>query len=166
MDCSTMARLASDMQQSACWPGRREFSMKKNLRTLLQGLLLAVTGCSIVAVPAWTADESQSDIAQRLDASTKALNEVMANPQKAIPGGIIRRATCVAVFPSTVQVAVLVGAKHGKGCATCRTATGWSAPAPLDISGGSWGAQLGGEPVDLVILITDQEGMEQFESGK
>ncbi len=140
--------------------------MKKITRNLLQSFLLAVTACSIVATTARAADESPSDVAQRLDASTKVLNEIMANSEKAIPNGIIRRATCVAVFPSTVQVAVLVGAKHGKGFATCRSGSGWSAPAPLDISGGSWGAQLGGEAIDLVIVITDEKGMQQLESGK
>ena len=90
----------------------------------------------------------------------------MTTPNKAIPEEIIKAATCVAVFPSTVQAAALVGAKHGKGVATCRTAGGWSAPAPLDISGGSWGAQLGGQEVDLVMAVTDDKGMEQLESGK
>jgi len=90
----------------------------------------------------------------------------MNTPNKAIPSGVMQRAVCVAVFPSTVQVAVLVGGKHGKGFATCRTGHGWSAPAPLDITGGSWGAQLGGEEVDLVMVITDEKGKEQLISGK
>jgi lipid-binding SYLF domain-containing protein len=140
--------------------------MEKIIRQLLQRFLLVAAACSILTPMGWAGDESQSDVTQRLDASAKVLNEVMADPQKAIPDGIIRRATCVAVFPSTVQVAVLVGAKHGKGFATCRAGSGWSAPAPLDISGGSWGAQLGGEAIDLVIIVTDEKGMQQLESGK
>ena len=140
--------------------------MEKITRKPLQSLLLAATVCSMMMAAGWAADENQADVAQRLAASAKVLNEVMADPQKAIPEGIIQRATCVAVFPSTVQVAVLVGGQHGKGFATCRTGNGWSAPAPMDISGGSWGAQLGGEAIDLVIVVTDQKGMQQLESGK
>lgn len=108
----------------------------------------------------------QSDLSKRLAESSKVLDEVMSTPNKAIPTGVISRASCIAVFPSTVQVAVLVGGKHGKGFATCRTANGWSAPAPLDISGGSWGAQLGGQSVDLVLVVTDAKGVQQLESGK
>lgn len=108
----------------------------------------------------------QSGLAKRLAASTKVLDEVMATPAHAIPTGIIRNARCVVVFPSTVQVAILVGGKHGKGFATCRTSGGWSPPAPLDISGGSWGAQLGGQEVDLVVIVTDDKGMQQLEAGK
>ena len=36
----------------------------------------------------------------------------------------------------------------------------------LDISGGSWGAQLGGQEVDLVLVVTDEKGMRELESGK
>jgi lipid-binding SYLF domain-containing protein len=122
----------------------------------------------ILGASTWAADNNkdQSDLAQRLTASAKVLDQVMATPEKAIPTGIISSARCVAVFPSTIQVAVLVGAKHGKGFATCRTSNGWSAPAPLDISGGSWGAQLGGQAVDLVLIVTDDKGVQQLESGK
>jgi lipid-binding SYLF domain-containing protein len=122
-------------------------------------MLMLVLGWS------WAADD-QSDIAKRLAASAKVLDDVMATPNKSIPKGVIQRAQCVAVFPSTVQVAVLVGAKHGKGFATCRTANGWSAPAPLTIAGGSWGAQLGGQEVDLVLVVTNDKGMQQLVSGK
>lgn len=114
----------------------------------------------------WGQDETASDIGKRFTASATVLETIMSTPDKAIPNGVMQRAVCVAVFPSTVQVAVLVGGKHGKGFATCRTSHGWSAPAPLDITGGSWGAQLGGEEVDLVMVITDEKGKEQLLSGK
>ena len=99
-------------------------------RLLLAALIVLV---SMVSLGRAADTEEQSDLAKRLAASTQVLNEVMAAPGKSIPAGVITRAACIAVFPSTIQVAVLVGAKHGKGFATCRTAKGWSAPAPLDI---------------------------------
>jgi lipid-binding SYLF domain-containing protein len=122
----------------------------------------------LVSGSGWTADNNkdQSEISKRLTESSKVLDEVMSSPKRAIPESVLQHAKCVAIFPSTVQVAVLVGAKHGKGFATCRTANGWSAPAPLDISGGSWGAQLGGQAVDLVLVVTDDKGMQELESGK
>jgi SH3 domain-containing YSC84-like protein 1 len=110
--------------------------------------------------------DDQSDIAKRIEASGRVLDEIMATPQKSIPKGVIERAQCVVVFPATVQVAVLVGAKHGKGFATCRTAHGWSAPAPLTVTGGSWGAQIGGQEVDLVLVVINDKGMKQLVSGK
>lgn len=133
-----------------------------------QGGLLFVLLFLLLSTAGWSAEnnDDQSQVSSRLAESAKVFDQVMASPKRAIPEGILHRARCVAIFPSTVQVAVLVGGKHGKGFATCRTAQGWSAPAPLDISGGSWGAQLGGQEVDLVLVVTDDKGMQELESGK
>jgi lipid-binding SYLF domain-containing protein len=70
------------------------------------------------------------------------------------------------VIPSMVKIAVGFGGNHGKGVATCRTASGWSAPAPVTITGGSWGLQLGGQAVDLVMIVTNDNGMQHLLSSK
>src|SRR5208282_901990 len=57
-------------------------------------------------------------------------------------------------------------AEGGRGVATCRTATGWSAPAFFAITGGSWGAQIGVEGVDLVMIIQNDRGMRDLMSSK
>ena len=72
------------------------------------------------------------------------LNEIMGTPDKAIPDKILGDAECIAVVPSMIKIAVGFGGNHGKGVATCRTKSGWSGPAPITITGGSWGLQLGG----------------------
>jgi SH3 domain-containing YSC84-like protein 1 len=127
--------------------------------------LLAV-GLMLLASIGWAANDEASDAAKRLEESAKVLDEVMSNPDTAIPNAVIRRAQCVVVFPSVVQAAIVVGGKGGNGFASCRTTEGWSAPAPLTIAGGSWGAQLGGESIDLVMIVTNDKGMQQLESGK
>jgi len=114
----------------------------------------------------WAADKDEADIAKRIDASAKVLNEIMATPDKAIPDKVMRNAKCIAVIPSMVKIAVGFGGNHGKGVATCRTETGWSAPAPITITGGSWGLQLGGQAVDLVMVVTNDQGMEHLLSSK
>jgi lipid-binding SYLF domain-containing protein len=113
---------------------------------------------------AWSADDKdRSDIDKRLDASAKVLDEIMATPDKAIPDKVMRDAKCVAVIPSMVKIAVGFGGSHGKGVATCRTESGaWSAPAPITITGGSWGLQLGGQAVDLVMVVTNANGMQHL----
>lgn len=90
----------------------------------------------------------------------------MAEKDKAIPDKIMSDAMCVAVVPSMVKIAVGFGGNHGKGVATCRTAHGWSAPAPLTITGGSWGLQIGGQAIDLVMLVMNQKGMDALLSSK
>jgi SH3 domain-containing YSC84-like protein 1 len=124
-------------------------------------LLLAAGMC-------WAADEEtkQSDIAKRIDTSAKVLDEIMATPDKAIPDKVMSNAQCVAVVPSMIKIAVGFGGSHGKGVATCRIANGWSAPAPITITGGSWGLQLGGQAVDLVMIVTNEHGMENLLASK
>jgi lipid-binding SYLF domain-containing protein len=121
-------------------------------------------GLLLLTSTSWSADsKDQSDIDKRLDASAKVLNEIMATPDKAIPDKVMSDAKCVAVIPSMVKIAVGFGGSHGKGVATCRMENGgWSAPAPITITGGSWGLQLGGQAVDLVMIVTNEDGMQHL----
>lgn len=131
------------------------------------GCLLLCSVCSLLPGMSWAADESnKSDIAKRIDASARVLTEIMATPDKAIPDKVMGKAKCIAVIPSMVKIAVGFGGNHGKGVATCRTPEGWSAPAPITITGGSWGLQLGGQAVDLVMVVMNQQGMDHLLSSK
>ena len=115
----------------------------------------------------WSKDDKDpSDIAKRIDASAKVLNEIMATPDKAIPDKVMNDAKCVVVIPSMVKVAIGFGGNHGKGVATCRTANGWSGPAPVTITGGSWGLQLGGQAIDIVMIVTNDQGLQHLLSSK
>lgn len=121
----------------------------------------------IFASLTWASDDNdKSDIAKRIDASATVLNEIMATPDKAIPDSIMNDAKCIAVVPSMIKIAIGFGGNHGKGVATCRTATGWSAPAPITVTGGSWGLQLGGQAIDLVMVVTNDQGMQHLLSSK
>src|SRR5579864_1240456 len=129
--------------------------------------LLVLGICSLLLGVSWSADDKeQSDIAKRIDSSAKVLDEIMAVKDKAIPDKVMKSAKCIAVVPSMVKIAVGFGGSHGKGVATCRTENGWSAPAPMTITGGSWGLQLGGQAVDLVMVVMNEAGMEHLLSSK
>jgi len=134
-----------------------------------KSLLVLGASLALFASMAWSADndKDESDINKRLDASTKVLDEIMATPDKAIPDKVMSDAKCVAVVPSMVKIAIGIGGNHGKGVATCRTESGrWSAPAPITITGGSLGLQLGGQAVDIVMIVTNDQGMQQLLSSK
>jgi len=108
----------------------------------------------------------KTDIEKRLDAAATVLDEIMKVPEKGIPQDAFTSAKCVVVIPSTVKIALVFGGEHGKGVATCRTANGWSAPVPVDLTGGSWGLQIGGEAVDLVMLVMSEKGMDALLTNK
>ena len=64
-----------------------------------------------------------------------------------------------------VKAGVIVGGQSGKGYATCRSANGWSAPAPITIGGGTFGAQLGAQSTELLALVTSEKGMNALSTG-
>jgi lipid-binding SYLF domain-containing protein len=90
----------------------------------------------------------------------------MAAPDNGIPEEVLEHARCVAVVPNMIKGGFIVGGRHGRGVATCRTAEGWSAPAFFSLAGGSWGLQIGLEGVDLVMIIQNEKGMQQLLASK
>jgi lipid-binding SYLF domain-containing protein len=130
--------------------------------TTLSVLLAAMT-CALYAKDH---DDKKSDPLKRIDSAANVLDEIMGAPDNGIPKEVMESAKCVAVVPSMIKGGFIVGARYGKGVATCRTPQGWSAPAPITIAGGSWGLQFGGEAVDLVMLIMNDRGMEHLLSSK
>jgi len=142
--------------------------MNRTKRKFSRHIVVLGTMLLLLAGLGWSADEQkdQSDITKRIDASARVLDEIMATPEKSIPNKVMNDAKCVAVIPSMVKVAVGFGGEHGKGVATCRTENGWSAPAPITMTGGSWGLQLGGQAVDVVMVVTNDQGMQHLLSSK
>src|ERR1700730_14487224 len=109
----------------------------------------------------WAAS-GREDAIDRLDNATQVMHEIMGMPDKGIPEEVLGHAKCIAVVPHMIKGGFVFGAKGGKGVATCRTAKGWSAPAFITISGGSWGLQIGVEAVDVVMIIQNQKGVQKL----
>src|ERR1700757_2251471 len=107
-----------------------------------------------------------SKVTDRVQAASDVLNEIQSAPDKGIPQEILGKAECVAVVPSMLKGGFIVGAKYGRGLASCRTPKGWSAPAFFLTEGGSVGFQIGGQAVDLVMLIMNDDGMQHLLSSK
>jgi lipid-binding SYLF domain-containing protein len=136
----------------------------KSQRRLTNCLAILAVSVLVMAGTSWA--EDTSDVEKRIQKSADVLNEIMATPDKAIPDKVMSDAKCIAVVPSMVKIAVGFGGNHGKGIATCRTEHGWSAPAPITVTGGSWGLQLGGQAIDLVMVITNDGGMQHLLASK
>jgi len=99
--------------------------------------------------------------ASRADAAATVLNEIMAAPDNGIPVEILDSAKCVAVVPNLVKGGFVVGGSHGRGMATCKLSNGsWTPPAPLTMTGGSIGFQIGLQGVDLIMMIMNDRGMQ------
>jgi SH3 domain-containing YSC84-like protein 1 len=113
------------------------------------------------------ADQTKTDVTERLQSATQTLHQIINAPDKGIPVEVLEGAKCIAVVPNLIKGGFIFGGKHGRGVTTCRLPNGgWSAPAFFTISGGSWGAQIGVESVDLVMMVMSNEGMRHLMSDK
>jgi lipid-binding SYLF domain-containing protein len=131
----------------------------------MKKLLAMICLTAMTAVPALAAS-SKVDIDKRLDAATATLNAIMATPDKSIPNYILEQATCVGVIPGLIKGAFIFGAEYGQGVVTCRTGHGWSAPAFIKMTGGSFGFQIGGSGTDLVLVAVNQKGFQDLLKSK
>jgi lipid-binding SYLF domain-containing protein len=113
----------------------------------------------------WAASDKEEST-ERLQKSAEVLQALMSAPDKGVPEEVVDNAKCILVVPHLVKGGFIVGAKHGRGVATCRTAKGWSAPAFVAVSGGSWGLQIGVEGVDLLLFVMNDKGMQHLLSSK
>ncbi len=121
----------------------------------------------IVSLSAFSfAAETETKAADRVEAAADVLNEIQAAPDKGIPENVLGSAECVAVVPSMLKGAFMIGGNHGRGVASCRTPKGWSAPAFFVVTGGSIGWQIGGQAIDVVMLIMNKDGMKRLLSSE
>ncbi len=111
-------------------------------------------------------DETRAKDIDRIEEAATVLDEIMAAPDNGIPDEILHDSKCVAVVPSMMRGAFVFGANYGKGVASCRTDKGWSAPAFIKVEGGSFGFQIGGQAVDVVMVIMNENGMKNLLSSK
>jgi lipid-binding SYLF domain-containing protein len=112
------------------------------------------------------AQDDQVKVDERLTSAEAVMNEIMATPDKGIPRGILGGATCVTIIPAYKKGAFVVGAQYGQGVSTCRTPNGWSAPVFVQLAGGSFGWQIGGQSTDLVLIAMNQNGLQDMLKNK
>jgi lipid-binding SYLF domain-containing protein len=131
-------------------------------RTLL-GTALVISG---ICKQAYGAKESEP--VKRLGEASATLGEIMRTPDKGIPRDLLQGAHCIVIVPNLKNAAFVVGAKYGKGYASCRMGgnRGWSAPATVRIEGGSVGFQIGGNETDLVMLVMNARGAKKLLESK
>ena len=135
-------------------------------KLVLVTLVVSLCAFAVAADAQENVQPKASKASDRVQAAGEVLNEIQAAPDSGIPQEILGKAECVAVVPSMLKGGFMVGAKYGRGLASCRTPKGWSTPAFFTIQGGSFGFQIGGQAVDLVMLIMNKEGMRHLLSSE
>lgn len=140
--------------------------MRKSLNSSVPGVAAAVVAAAVIGFSTVPAAQLDSDEARRVRESATVFGEIMNAEDQAIPRAILEKAEGIAVFPSTVRVGFIVGGMRGRGIISARTEGGWSAPAFLTLTGGSFGLQIGGQAADLILVINNRRGLENLVSNQ
>src|SRR5438128_1825358 len=129
--------------------------MKRSFISVLVSVVGLLGNCALAA-------SAREDAIERLQNAANVLQAIVEAPDKGIPEEVLNSAKCMVVVPHLVKAGFIVGGKHGRGVATCDTRNGWSAPAFITVSGGSWGLQIGAEGIDLVMLVMNDRGLQHL----
>jgi lipid-binding SYLF domain-containing protein len=119
----------------------------------------------LAAQPRAQKDDEGNEAKRVRDAAT-IFDEIMAAEDKAIPTAILSKATGIAIFPSTVKAGFIFGGMRGRGILSGHSANGWSSPAFLTLTGGSFGLQIGGQAADIVLVINGDRGLQNLVSNQ
>jgi lipid-binding SYLF domain-containing protein len=137
------------------------------LTRTLTGKVAALTASLVLScaiVTSATAGERQD---ARLLTSTQVLSELMAMPEQNIPTWLLERAYAVAVIPTVIKVGLGIGGRRGKGVLVVRKDNGtWSNPIFVNLTGGSFGFQVGVQSADVVLVFTSKQSIEGIVGGK
>lgn len=144
-----------------------KFSMRQTAISVLTAVLLLAYSAPLVSAKK---ENRLKDATRHSSDAAKVFTEIMNVREKAIPKELLDKAEAIAVFPGVIKAAFIFGGKGGQGVISKRTPKGWSAPAFFNISGGSFGAQIGATKTDYVLLIMNQDGLngllkDKFEIG-
>ena len=105
---------------------------------------------------------ARADALASLDQATALVTQF----RQGIADDVADRARCVVVVPTLKKGGLIVGGVSGRGFATCKTTDGWSPPAPVQVGGGTFGAQIGFQDADVLALVTSDKAVRTLEAGK
>ena len=124
------------------------------------GLILAVVLAFSHSAEAKSPDSLISD-------ATMVLREIAAQPDNAPLKYLLNNAYGVAIFPDVIRVGLGLGGRYGEGLLLRRDPDTnlWYGPYFLDIKGLSYGIQVGIQSTSLVLVITNERGINNLRDG-
>ncbi|KQS26820.1 lipid-binding SYLF domain-containing protein [Dyadobacter sp. Leaf189] len=129
----------------------------------LKGRLIAILLLS--GVFANTVVMAQAKEEEKLVAATAVLDD-FNEMQENIPAQLLNISKGVIIIPKMINAGLMVGGKYGRGVAMVKKENGeWSDPVFITITGGSIGAQIGVQAVDLVLVFKNSKTLLEIGKG-
>ena len=139
--------------------------MKRIIALLVAWMVMSVGMNSRVFADQEKAPDLNADKSRMIvDKSRIVIEEMILNieKEKAVPVDLIKNCAGLAIIPGMFKGAIIVGGSYGKGIVLKHERGKWSGPAFFNIGAGSFGLQLGGQTVDLILVILGKQTMDSF----
>ncbi len=115
-------------------------------------------------------DKDRQEALKQAQKAASNFTQIMGIPseERKIPKELLADAECIAVFPDVVKAAFIFGGTGGKGVVSARDPkTGkWGPPLFLKVGGASWGAQIGAQSADFMLVGVNRESQNVFTKGE
>ncbi len=121
-------------------------------------LLFLVFTCIIQAAPTTMTPP------EIINESIKVLEEMSASEDSGAFGALLKEAEGIAIFPSIIKIGLGIGGQYGKGIIFRKDSRVgiWYGPAFVKIKSISVGPQIGIQSIALVLVVSNERGMEGF----
>lgn len=131
--------------------------MKSRFILTLVGVLFAAS---------WPAQAAAQDrtFDKILTESKQVFTQFMKDESRTIPHEVLQRAEAVVIYPTVIHGGFLLGARYGKGVLIVHDKENrrWSEWSFTTLRGGSAGAQMGIQALDMIFVIMNKRGLQGF----
>ena len=115
----------------------------------------------LLAAPVFAQNKEED----KVKAATAVLND-FNEMQEAIPAQLLAISKGIIIVPRMINAGLMLGGKYGRGIAMVKNENGtWSDPVFITITGGSIGAQIGVQSVDLVLVFKNSKTLKEIGKG-
>ena len=131
----------------------------RTLKNIILALLLFLVFTCIVQAAPTTMTPSEI-----INESVEVLKEMSASEDSGAFGALLKEAEGIAIFPSIIKIGWGIGGQYGKGILFRKDSRVgiWYGPAFVKIKSISVGPQIGIQSIALVLVISNERGMEGF----
>jgi lipid-binding SYLF domain-containing protein len=131
----------------------------KTLKVLMLPFILSVF---FVLASAFTDGSKETE---RVHSASNVLRD-FGKMKESIPHNLISECQGVVIIPKLINAGFVVGGKRGRGVAMVKLDNGkWSDPVFVTLTGGSVGAQIGVQSVDLVLVFRHKGVLAKVKNG-
>jgi SH3 domain-containing YSC84-like protein 1 len=137
--------------------------MARSPRAMVLPVPLLVLVLLLAALPAFSATPNE-----RITQSVEVIRDMSSQDDVETMANLVKSAKGVVIIPRYVKAAFGIGGAYGEGLILRRDAAkgAWFGPSFLNITGASFGLQIGVQSTALLLVITNDRGMERFYGDK